>query len=107
MELGQDLVDGLLQLFGVDLASLAFVRTDLVVHDGDAVLLVAGVPGLDGAPGELSGVAVLVGEGQEADGFDAGLDGVADGHVNGAQDTHLEVRSGIAHEVIFVFFVFG
>ena len=55
---------------------------------------------LNGAPGKLAGMAVLVGEGDLADGLDAGLDGLAFGHVDGAQHAHLEVGSGISHEVL-------
>ena len=77
--------------------TLPLSERGLVFHDGDAVLLVAGVPGLDGAPGELAGVALLVGEGHLADGPDAGLDGVALGHVNGAEHAHFEIGSGISH----------
>ena len=73
----------------------------MVFHDGDAVFLVAGIPGLDGAPGELARVAVLVGEGHLADGLDAGLDGVALGHVNGAEHPHFQIGSGISHELYF------
>ena len=66
-------------------------------HAGDAVVFVAVVPGLDGAPGELARVAVLVGEGHLADGFDAGGDGMARGHVNGTEHPHFQISSGIAH----------
>jgi len=53
------------------------------------MLLVTGVPGLDGAPSELATVAFLIGEGHLADGLDARLDAVALGHVDGPQHTHL------------------
>ena len=83
------------------LRTLALVGTGLVFHDGHAVFLVARIPGLDGAPGELAGMAVLVGEGHLADGLDAGLDGVALGHVNGAEHPHFQISSGISHESCF------
>ena len=63
----------------------------------------AGIPGLDGAPGELAGMTVLVGEGHLADGLDAGLDRVARGHVDGAQDPHFEIGGGMTHEFCFRF----
>jgi hypothetical protein len=44
---GPDLTEGLLHVFESDLAGLALVGTGLVLHDRDAVLLEAGVPGLD------------------------------------------------------------
>ena len=55
--LGRTSVNGLLNRLQGDLADFALVGAGLVFHDGDAVLLVAGVPGLDGAPGELAGLA--------------------------------------------------
>ena len=96
-DFGQRSIDGLLDTFQRDLADLAFVGTGSVLHDGDPVLLVAGVPGLDGAPGELAGVAILIGKGHLADGPDAGDDGVARSHVDGAQNAHFEIGSGISH----------
>jgi hypothetical protein len=61
-----------------------------------------GVPGLDGAPGELARVAILIGEGHLADDLDPGLDGAAFGHVDGAQHPHFQIHSGIAHECFFL-----
>lgn len=46
------------QVFQRHLADLALVGTGLVFHDRDAMFLIAGVPGLDGAPGKLAGVAI-------------------------------------------------
>jgi len=66
--------------------------------------LEAGVPGLDRPPGELTGMPILVGEGHLTDGLDARLDGVAWGHVNGAQDAHFQIRGWISHESDPVFF---
>jgi hypothetical protein len=85
MHFWQNRLDGLQQDFGLDLAGLALVATGLVFHDGEAVLFVAAVPGLDGAPGELAGETFLIGEGHLANGFDAGNDGVAGSHVDGTQ----------------------
>ena len=45
-------------------------------------------------------MAVLVGEGHLADGLDAGLDGVALGHVNGPEHAHFQIGSGISHEAL-------
>src|SRR5208337_4564714 len=86
------------------LADFALVGARLVFHDGHAVLLVARVPGLDGAPGELARLALLVGEGQLTDRPDAGLEAVALGHVDGPQHAHLQIRSRIFHEE-FCYFV--
>ncbi len=99
MDLGLNLTNGLKEFFGSDLAGLAFVGTGLVLHDGDTVFLVAGVPGLDGAPGELARMPVLVGEGGLADGSDAGDDGLAFGHIDRTEDTHFEVGSWISHDL--------
>ena len=41
---------------------------------------------------------ILVGEGHLADRFDAGLDGVALGHVNGSEHPHFQIGNGISHE---------
>ncbi len=99
VDLRSDLVDGFGQFLRSDLSTLAFVGARLVFHDGNPVLFVTGIPGLDGAPGELAGLAIFIGERQLADRPDAGDDGFAFGHVDGAQDAHLEVGSGISHEV--------
>ena len=77
------------------------------LHDGDAVLLVARIPGLDGAPGELARVAVLVGEAHLADGLDAGLDGVARRAVDGAEHPHFKVGRWISHNGFLLLLVFS
>lgn len=46
-------------------------------------------------------LAVLVGEGHLADLLDAGLDGVARGHVDGSEHAHFQIGSGISHELVF------
>src|SRR5208282_1536484 len=104
VDFGQQRVNGLLNRFQGDLADFALVGARLVFHDGHAVLLVARVPGLDGAPGELARLALLVGEGQLTDRPDAGLEAVALGHVDGPQHAHLQIRSRIFHEE-FCYFV--
>ena len=71
MDFGPNLADGFQHILDDHLADLAFVGAGLVFHDSDTVLLVAGEPGLDGAPGELARVAVLIGEGHLADSLDA------------------------------------
>jgi hypothetical protein len=62
----------------------------LVFHDGDAVFLIAAQPGGDGAPGELAGPPLLVGEGHLTDGLDAVADGFALSHVNGSEHAHFK-----------------
>jgi len=96
------LLHGLRHVFQRHLADFAFVRPGFVFHDGDAVFLVAGVPGLNGAPGELAGMAVLVGKGHPADSLDAAADGFALGHVNGPEHAHFQIGGGISHELYFV-----
>jgi hypothetical protein len=54
LEVGLGGMKGFEQFFGRDLAGLAFVFAWLWRHAGDAVVLVAVEPGLDGAPGELA-----------------------------------------------------
>ena len=103
MDFRPDGIDGFLDSFGADLARFAFVRAGGVGKGGDAVLLIAAVPRLDRAPGELALAALLVGEEHLADGFDAGADGVAFGHVDGAEHAHFEVRSWIFHQWFLLF----
>lgn len=98
MKFGQDFADGFQNIFENDLADFAFVGAGFVFHFGDAMFFEAGVPGLDGAPGELARVAVLVSKGHLADGFDPGMNGVAWRHVDGAQDAHFQIDGGISHE---------
>lgn len=100
-----DLTNGVDEFLRGDLATLAFIGSALVLHDGDAVLLEARVPGLDGAPGKLARVAILVGEGHGADRFDPGLDGIAEGHVDGTKDAHFEIGCGVSHECSDVGFI--
>ncbi|MFM1945066.1 MAG: hypothetical protein RI897_4048 [Verrucomicrobiota bacterium] len=96
--LGKDFAHRVVNVFQNDLAGFAFVGAGLVFHDGDAVFLKAGVPGLDGAPGELAPVAILVGEDRLAGGLDARGDAVAGSHVDSAQDAHFEISGWIAHK---------
>ena len=77
VEVGLGGVEGFEQFLGRDLAGLALVLAGLVGHAGDAVVLVAVEPGLDGAPGELAGVAVLVEEGHGGDVVDAFVAGAS------------------------------
>ena len=96
--LGKDFADRLQHVLQRHLADLAPVGAGLVFHHGHAVLLVTGEPRLDGAPGELARVAILISEGEEADRLDARLDGFALGHVNGSEHAHLQIGSGVSHE---------
>ena len=70
----------------------------VVGHAGDAVVFVAVVPGLDGAPGELAWVAFLVEEGHGGDVVDAFVAGSSLGGVDGAEDAHLQVDRRLLHE---------
>ena len=71
VEVGLGGVEGFEEFLGRDLAGLALVLAGLVGHAGDAVVFVAVEPGLDGAPGELAWVALLVEEGHGGDVVDA------------------------------------
>jgi hypothetical protein len=95
---GQHGLDGFKNVLRLDLAGFALVGAGLFFHDGDAVLAVAAKPGGDGAPGELAGLAILVGERHLADRLDARPFGFALGHVHSAQHSHFQISSGISHE---------
>ena len=97
VELRADLVDDLGEKFGAHLAGQALVGAGPGVHRGDAVLLVAGIPGLDGAPGELVALVVLVGEDDATDVLDTGDDGVAGRELDGTEHAHLQVRGDAFH----------
>jgi hypothetical protein len=55
-------LDGIEEKLGLHLARMSAVGSRLRLHGRDAVLLVAGVPRLHGAPRELEGLARLVRE---------------------------------------------
>ena len=80
------------------LRCLALVLAGAVGHAGDAVVFVAVEPGLDGAPGELAWVALLVEEGHGGDVVDALVAGASRGGVDGAQDAHLQIDRRLLHE---------
>jgi hypothetical protein len=61
-------VDGFEQFLGRDLVDLSLVQAWAGDHAGDAVVFVAVVPGLDGAPGVLSWVVFLIEEGGDRTG---------------------------------------
>jgi hypothetical protein len=89
---------GFEQFLGSDLADLTLIFACVVGHAGDAVVFVAVVPGLDGAPGELARVALLVEEGHGGDVVDAFVAGSPQGGVDGAQDAHLQIDGRLLHE---------
>lgn len=93
-------INGLHQFFGSDLARNAFVGARLNVHSRDAVVLVAVVPGLDGAPGEGAGMAILVAELHLGDLADALVAGFAFGGVERAEDPHLQVGRRVLHGLL-------
>ena len=99
MEVGLGGVDGFEEFLGRDLAGLALVLAWLVGHAGDAVVFVAVEPGLDGAPGELAWVALLVEEGHGGDVVDAFVAGSSRDGVDGAEDAHLQVDRRLLHGV--------
>ncbi len=71
------MIAGFEHLLRCHLACLALVRAGLFENGGGAILLVSGVPGLDGAPGELETLTIGLDEGLLADVTDASDDGVA------------------------------
>lgn len=83
-------------LFGGDFAQGTFVGAGGGV--GDAVLAIVIPPGLDGAPGELAGLAVFVEEGHFANGAVAGLHGVAGSVFEGSEDAHFEIIGDSFHD---------
>jgi hypothetical protein len=87
VQFGQDLLHRFGHVLQRQLANFAFVGPGLAFHHGHAVLLVTAQPSGDGFPGELPGVAFLIGEGHLADRFDAVADGFALGHVDGPVHT--------------------
>src|ERR1051326_335531 len=97
VDFGKDLLHRLGHVLQGHLAGFALIGAGFVLHDGDAVLLITGIPALNGAAGELAGLSVLVGEAHLADGLDAGLNGLAWGAVDGPQHPHLEIGGGITH----------
>ena len=98
VEVGLGGVEGFEQFLGRDLADLALVLARLVGHAGDAVVFVAVEPGLDGAPGELARVALLVEEGHGGDVVDAFVAGSSRDGVDGAEDAHLQIDRRLLHE---------
>jgi len=100
VKLRADLVDRLGELLWPHFARQPLVRPHLGVHRRDPVLLVARVPGLDRAPGELEALVVLVGEHDAADVLDAFGDRTAGGELDRAQHTDLEIRSHAFHGVL-------
>jgi hypothetical protein len=91
-------VEGFEQFLGRDLAGLSLVLARLMGHAGDAVVFVAVVPSLDGAPGELARTAVLVEEGHGGDVLDAFVAGFSLDGVDGAQDAHLQIDRRLLHQ---------
>lgn len=95
---GKDFAESVVNFLKVDLAGFALVGAGPVFDDGNAVFLKTRIPSLNGAPSELAGVAVFIGEGHLADGLDSGSDGMAWSHVNGTEHTHFEIGGRITHE---------
>ena len=88
MQTRQDGINGLGESLGHDFARLAFVAAWSGFEHSQSVLLVTGVPRLNGAPGELTRMPVLIGESHLRDGIDACPDGVALGGINGTKHAH-------------------
>ena len=86
-----DLVDDLGKFVRLHLARQAFVLARVRIHRRDAVLLVARVPGLNRAPREAIGRAVLVLVIASTDVMDAGDDRVSRRELDGPKDAHFEI----------------
>ncbi len=95
VEGGQDGFDGGGEQLGADLADGVLVGA--LRGLGDAVFAIEEPPGLDGAPGELAGLAVFVEEGHGGDGLVAGFHRVAGGVFERAENAHFEVVGGVFH----------
>ena len=67
-ERGIDRFEG---FFGADLSRASFVGSRLVLHRGDAVVLVAVVPRLDGSPGELVRLSFFISKRHRRDVLDS------------------------------------
>ncbi len=91
----EDLLNGFEEVLGGDFAGGSFVGPGWWI--GDAVFAVVIPPGLDGAPGELAGVAVLVEEDGLTDGLVASEVGVALGVFECPEDSHFEVVADAFH----------
>ena len=98
VEVGFGGIEGFEQFLGRDLAGVPLVAAGARGHAGDTVVLVAVEPGLDGAPGELARVALLVEEGHGGDVADAFLACASRYGVDGAEDAHLEIDRRQLHE---------
>ena len=95
VEGGEDLLNGFEKVLGGDFAGASFVGPGWWI--GDAVFAIVIPPGLDGAPGELAGVAVLVEEDGLTDGLVASEVGVALGVFECPEDSHFEVVADAFH----------
>ena len=91
----QDLLDGLKQALGSDLAHHAFVAAFGCFSDAVATVVIP--PGLDGAPGELAAMAVLIAEGHLADSLVAFQQGCAIGVFERAEHAHFEIIGDAFH----------
>src|SRR6185437_4753792 len=98
VEVGFGGVEGFEQLLGRDLAGLALVLACVLCHAGNAVVFVAVVPGLDGAPGEGTWIAVVVDEGHGGDVVHAFVARPSRDGVDGAEDAHLQIDRRLFHE---------
>jgi hypothetical protein len=98
VEVGFGGVEGFEEFLGGGLACVALIAACLRGHAGDAVVFVAVEPGLNGAPGELSCVALFVEEGHGGDVVDAFVSGAAGDGVDGSEDAHLEVDRRLLHK---------
>jgi len=93
----EDLLNGLQKLLGMHLAGLALIGTRFGMHGGDAVFLVARIPGLDRAPGEAALIPVFILEAHPADLLDPRLDRGPRSQVNRTQHTHFQIWGGPFH----------
>lgn len=97
-KVGLHLIDGFQNILWRDLSGAAFVLACCRINSGNTVVLVAVQPGVDGAPGELTHVAVLVEElhaGNVAHAFPLRFSAR---RLDRAEHTHFQIRCWIFHD---------
>ena len=95
-------LNGLEQLFGTNLAQFTPIGATFVIELGKAVLFVAGIPRLDGFPGEPDRGVVFVIEGAFADKDNAMTERIPVGDVDGGKDHHFYISGNALHKALVV-----
>ena len=74
--------------FRLELAKLALITAGFRLAGSETVLVIAGSPGFDGAPGKAMRTTFFILEDFLTDFANALADGVALGHIDGGEDLH-------------------